>query len=207
MEPEAQRAALAAVMEEQGRSLSELSRVIRRNPAYLQQYLKRGTPRTLAEEDRGRLARYLGVPESRLGGRAPGGMIEVARLDVGASAGPGRLVGEEPLRRPGAFSPDLLRALGVSPEMASIIRVEGDSMAPLLHHGDEILVDRARRRVTAKRGIFVLRIGGELVVKRLRPAVGGVEVISENPAYPPRTVRSDAVEVLGQVAWLGRALV
>lgn len=207
MEPEAQRAALAAVMEEQGRSFAELSRVIRRNPAYLQQYLRRGTPRTLAEADRGRLARYLGVPEARLGGPALDGLVEVARLDVGASAGPGRLIEDEPARRPGTFSPALLHELGVDPESASIIRVEGDSMAPLLEHGDEILVDRARRRVTAKGGIFVLRIDGELMVKRLRPAVGGVEIVSDNPAYPLRLCRSDAIEVLGRVAWLSRALV
>ena len=207
MEPEAQRAALAAVMEEQGRTLAELSRVIVRNPAYLQQYLKRGTPRTLAEEDRGKLARYLGIAESRLGGPAPAGMVQVPRLDVGASAGPGRLADDEALRRPQGFSPELLRALRVAPEMASIIRVEGDSMEPLLHDGDEILVDRARRRMTAKGGVFVLRIDGELMVKRVRTAVGGVELVSENPAYATRTLRLDAVEILGQVAWLGRALV
>jgi peptidase S24-like protein len=207
MEPEAQRAALAAVMEEQGRSFAELSRVIRRNPAYLQQYLRRGTPRTLAEADRGRLARYLGVPEARLGGPAAHGLIGVARLDIVASAGPGRLVDSEAQRRPGTFSPALLRELGVDPEAASIIRVEGDSMVPLLEHGDEILVDRARRRVTPKGGIFVLRIDGELMVKRLRPTVGGIEVVSENPAYPVRLFASKALEVIGQVAWLSRALV
>lgn len=206
MEPEAQRAALVAAMEEQGRSLAELSRVLRRNPAYLQQYIRRGTPRTLAEADRGRLARYLGVPEAQLGGRDDG-LVEVTRLDVGASAGPGRLVDGEAAQRPGRFSPELLRQLGVSPELASIIRVEGDSMAPLLEHGDEILVDRARQRVNAKGGIFVLRVDGELIVKRVRPGVGGVELVSDNPAYPVRHCRSDAVEIVGQVAWLGRALV
>ena len=206
MELEAQRAALAAVMEEQGRSFAELSRVIRRNPAYLQQYLKRGTPRTLGEADRGRLARYLGVPEARLGGPAADGLVEVARLDIVASAGPGRLVESEAMRRPGTFSPALLRELGVDPQAASIIRVEGDSMAPLLQHGDEILVDRARRQLTAKGGIFVLRIEGELMVKRLRPAVGGIEVVSDNPAYPVQLLRSDALDVVGRVAWLGRAL-
>lgn len=207
MEPEAQRAALAAVMEEQGRSLSELSRVIRRNPAYLQQYLKRGTPRTLAEEDRGRLARYLGVPESRLGGRAPGGMIEVARLDVGASAGPGRLVGEEPLRRPGAFSPDLLRALGVSPEMASIIRVEGDSMAPTLNDGDDILVDGGDAAARLRDGIYVLRMDDVLMVKRVSraPGPGRISVISDNPQYRSwDDLPMTAVRLVGRVVWTGR---
>ena len=35
-----------------GESYAALSRMLRRNPAYLQQYVKRGTPRLLAERDR-----------------------------------------------------------------------------------------------------------------------------------------------------------
>lgn len=206
MEPEAQRAALAAVMEEQGRGFAELSRVIRRNPAYLQQYLKRGTPRVLAEADRGRLARYMGVPEAMLGGRPAEGVVEVARLDVRASAGPGRLVDEEARRQPGMFPPAMLRQLGVRPHAASMIRVEGDSMSPLLEDGDEILVDRDQRALGARGGVFVLRLGGELMVKRLRRAIGGIEVVSDNPAYPVRFVPFPEVEIIGRVAWLGRAL-
>ncbi|RYE00909.1 MAG: S24 family peptidase, partial [Sphingomonadales bacterium] len=87
---------------------------------------------------------------------------------------------------------------------ASMIAVQGDSMSPLLEDGDEILVDGDQRAVKGRGGVFVLRLDGELMVKRLRPAVGGVELISDNPAYPVRFVRD--VEVLGRVAWLGRAL-
>lgn len=206
MEPDGQRAALAGLMKQQGRSFAELSRVIRRNPAYLQQYLKRGTPRVLAESDRGRLARYMGVPEAMLGGRGAEGVVEVERLDVAASAGPGRLVGDEARRQPGMFPPAMLRQLGVRPEAASMIRVEGDSMAPLLEDGDEILVDRDQRSVGRGGGVFVLWLGGELMVKRLRPAVGGIDVVSENPAYPAQFAAASKVEVLGRVAWLGRAL-
>lgn len=206
MEPETQRAALAGLMKEQGRSFAQLSRVLRRNPAYLQQYLKRGTPRLLTEADRARLARYLGVPEAALGARAADGVVEVARLDVRASAGPGGLVDLEARRRPGMFPPEMLRQLGVRPEAASMIEVQGDSMSPLLEHGDEILVDRAQCSVKGRGGIFVLRLDGELMVKRLRPAVGGMEAVSDNPAYPMRFVKTGEAEVLGRVAWLGRAL-
>jgi phage repressor protein C with HTH and peptisase S24 domain len=87
-----------------------------------------------------------------------------------------------------------------------MIRVEGDSMAPTLEDGDEILVDRDARRVEARGGIFVLRMDGVLMVKRLRTAVGGVEVGSDNPAYPPRVVPAREIEVIGRVAWLSRAI-
>ena len=206
MEPAAQRAALEALMAEQGVSFAELSRVIGRNAAYLQQYVRRGSPRELAERDRALLARFFGVPEARLGGREAEGLVEIARLDVRASAGPGRLADDEAARRPGALSHGLLRELGVRPAAASMIRVEGDSMEPTLSDGDEILVDGDRRDVRGKGGIFVIRLDGVVMVKRLRPAVGGVEVVSDNPAGPPRLVRGGELEVIGRVAWLGRAL-
>lgn len=207
MEPDAQRAALEALIAETGASLSELSRLLGRNLAYLQQYLVRGTPRLLAESDRALLARYFGVPESRLGGPEPDGLVEVPRLDVGASAGPGGLVESEARRRRGMqFAPELLRALGVRPEAASMIRVKGDSMLPTLADGDEILVDRDRRRVEGRGGVFVIRLDGELMVKRLRTGIGGIEVISDNPEWEMRVVPVRALEVVGRVAWLGRAI-
>lgn len=207
MDGSAQRAALAALIAEHGASYAALSRLLGRNAAYLQQFVTRGSPRELAERDRALLARYFGVPEARLGGPAPAGLVEVPRLDLGASAGPGGLVDEEPQRRPGAFAPTLLRELRVRPVAASMIRVEGDSMAPTLEHGDEILVDRDRRRVEGRGGVFVLRLDGALMVKRLRLAAGGaIEVTSDNPAYPARLCAADEIEVIGRVAWLARAL-
>ncbi|MBB5711512.1 S24 family peptidase [Sphingomonas xinjiangensis] len=203
-----QRAALEALMAQHGIGFAELSRVIGRNPAYLQQYVRRGSPRTLAEGDRHRLAAFFGVPDAQLGGPHASGLIEIARLDVGASAGPGRLPDAEAVRRPGELSPALLRQLGVRPEAASMIRVEGDSMEPLLSNGDEILVDRDRAEVRARGGIFVIRVDGALMVKRLRPALGGgVDVVSENPAYPPRHCKPGDVEVIGRVTWMSRSLV
>ena len=207
MDEAGRRAALEALMAEHGIGFAELSRVIARNPAYLQQYVRRGTPRTLAENDRQRLAAFFGVPEARLGGPEAPGLVEIARLDIGASAGPGRLTDAEAARRPGELSPALLRQLGVRPQAASMIRVEGDSMEPLLADGDEILVDRDRRDVRARSGIFVIRVDGALMVKRLRPALGGLDVISENPAYPARLCRHGDIEVIGRVAWMSRSLV
>lgn len=45
------RAALERLIEERGEDYAGLSRLIGRNPAYVQQFIKRGTPRRLAEED------------------------------------------------------------------------------------------------------------------------------------------------------------
>ncbi|HMC90837.1 MAG TPA: S24 family peptidase [Allosphingosinicella sp.] len=209
------RAFLESLIRERREDYAALSRLIGRNPAYIQQFIKRGSPRRLAEEDRRRLARYFGVDEALLGGgeaSAPspaGGLVPIPRLDVGASAGAGAAdPSERALGRIG-FDPSWLRRLGVAPASAALIRVEGDSMAPTLSDGDEILVDRGDRAGRLRDGLYVLRLEGALLVKRLSvsPAGRRVSVLSDNPAYPGwPDCDPAAVDVVGRVLWVGRRL-
>lgn len=204
MDPSQQRAALARLASERGESLAALSRLLGRNAAYLQQYLERGSPRLLGEADRAKLARYFGVAEALLGGPAATETLTIARLDLAASAGPGALVEEElaaPLRLDAAF----VRRLGAKPEALSMIAVRGDSMLPTLADGDAILVDTGVR--SGGDGIQVVRHDGVLLVKRLRRDRGNVELVSDNPAYPPIAVASgDRLEIVGRVVWMSRRL-
>jgi len=206
MDMSLQRAALAALVTEYGESYAALSRLLGRNDAYLQQFVTRGSPRELAERDRALLARYFGVAEARLGGPELAGLVEITRLDVGASAGPGGLVEGEARRRPGALDPALLRQLGVRPAAASMIRVAGESMEPTLFDGDEILVDCDRRHLGPRAALYVLRIDGTVMVKRLRTIGRDIEVLSDNPAFAARHCAVGEVEVIGRVVWLSRAL-
>jgi len=89
---------------ERGENFASLSRLIGRNEAYIQQYLRKGTPRQLKEQERRTLARYFQIPESMLGGMpederaALGELVPVTRSPVRASAGPGAITGEESTR-------------------------------------------------------------------------------------------------------------
>jgi hypothetical protein len=65
------RATLQRLAEERGDSLAALSRMIRRNDAYLQQFIKRGTPDRLPEDERRSLAMYFDIDERELGARDP----------------------------------------------------------------------------------------------------------------------------------------
>jgi SOS-response transcriptional repressor LexA len=206
MEPSEQRAALVALIAQSGESLASLSRLLGRNAAYLQQFVQRGTPRLLPEAHRQLLARYLGVAETALGGPDLPALVEVPQLDVRASAGPGGLVDRE-ARRTALLDPALLRRLGVRAEAASIVRVSGDSMLHTLADGDEILVDTDRRALGPRGGLFVLRLDGTVVAKRLVPAGKQVDVISDNPAYPVVRRAGRGLDVVGQVVWLSRALI
>ncbi|ALH79033.1 peptidase S24 [Sphingopyxis macrogoltabida] len=211
------RMALDRLLQEKGVDYAQLSARIGRNPAYIQQFIKRGSPRRLAEQDRARIAAYLGVSEALLGGavqrvaapsRARGAdMVLVPKLAIGASAGAGASVDGEPVEGEVAFDPKWLRGLGADPRALSIIRVEGDSMAPTLNDGDDILVDGGDAAGRLRDGIYVLRMDDVLMVKRVSraPGQGRISVISDNPHYRSwDDLPMAAVQLVGRVVWTGR---
>jgi hypothetical protein len=209
------RVALARLIEERGEDYAGLSRLLGRNAAYIQQFIKRGSPRRLAESDRRILARYFGVEEALLGApeaepKQGSGLRPVPRLAVDAAAGAGALDGDERQAGHIAFDPAWLRRVARgAPEQLSIIRVAGDSMMPTLADGDDILVDRGDAAARLRDGIYVLRIEGALVVKRLalNPAARTLSVRSDNPAYPGwPDCEPAAVEIVGRVVWAGRRI-
>ena len=206
---------LLELSQERNVSLSALSRLIDRNGTYLQQFIRKGSPKHLLEGDRRTLAEFFGVPESEIGGpeeisyspsdRLPlsaqdDEWIRVPRLPLGASAGPGSISATELPFDNFGFSRRWLREQGLEAAQLSAIRVEGDSMEPLLRAGDEILVDRAPRPF--RDGVHVVRLGDTLVVKRVAAlGAGRLSLLSQNMAYPPVEVGADEVEIIGRVVW------
>lgn len=198
---------------ERGEDFAGLSRMLGRNPAYIQQFVRRGVPKRLGEADRRKLARYFSVPESVLGGppeplRSARGLVSIPRHPVTVSAGPGAIVSEEVGRPYFAFDERWLKALTATPsDKLSIVRVEGDSMAPTLNAGDDILVDLGDCGDRLRDGIYVLRADDALVVKRLalNPLGRRVTVQSDNPSYADwPDCELDEITCIGRVIWSGR---
>jgi len=213
------RSRLLLLSAQRGVSLSALSGVIGRNASYLQQFVRKGSPRKLEENDRRTLARYLGVEESELGAPPPAALpagtpsrrrslaewLDIPRLGLGASAGPGAMTAAEDAVGQLRFSARWLKDHGLEPGALSVIAVEGDSMEPTLRDGDEILVDRSVRGLRA--GVHVIRLDDVLLVKRLEPAAPGrVTVISDNPAYGRSERAFEELEIVGRVVWKGGRL-
>ena len=206
------RVVLERLCAERGEDFAGLSRMLGRNPAYIQQFVRRGVPRKLGEAERRKLARYFSIPESLLGGPAEdepiGSLVPVKRTPVRASAGLGAIPYDEAAKPYFAFDERWLKGLtGSPPGRLSIIRVEGDSMAPTLNAGDDILVDLADAAERLRDGIYVLRADDALVVKRLalHPAGRRVTVQSDNPAYPDwPDCGLDELHCIGRVIWAGR---
>lgn len=211
MEPDDPRRRLLDLAAASGASLAQLSGLIGRNASYLQQFVRKGSPRKLEETDRRTLARFFGVAEAELGGPeenshpaslkpARGEWVDVPRLALGASAGPGALAAEEQPIGAFRFAARWLRGQGFDPARLSAIRVSGDSMEPVLRDGDEILVDTSPH--APRDGIHVVDVDGALMVKRLgfgQP--GRVALISDNAAYPALDLASADVRIIGRVVW------
>jgi hypothetical protein len=221
------RQTLDELIRARGEDYASVSRLLGRNPTYVQQFIKRGIPRKLDEDDRRKLARHFDVSEQLLGGpdsrvghavvahsgaaTAPDDYLLIPFLDIGASAGPGALaLGEERAESALAFQSSWIRKMASgSSEALSVIRVEGDSMEPTLSDGDPILVDTADAAERLRDGIYVLRVDDALMVKRLArsPATRKLLIKSDNPNYPSWDgCDPEAINVIGRVIWAGRRL-
>jgi peptidase S24-like protein len=112
---------------------------------------------------------------------------------LAAAAGEGRELWNEECDRWLELPPHLIGgrylALGVA----------GDSMTPLLHDGDTILVQLGSE-IHPGTVVVARRADSDYVVKRVgRVRARGIELVSLNPAYEPITVRRDSNTVLGTV--------
>ena len=81
------------------------------------------------------------------------------------------------------------------------VRAVGDSMAPTIHDGDLVVVDKDRRDPLEDH-LFVIRTREELVVGRVRRVGETWNLVRDNPAHRPRAMTADDV-VAGRVAWCG----
>ena len=205
------RTVLERLIAQNGDDFAGLSKLIGRNPTYIQQFIKRGSPKKLAEVERGILARYFGVAENMLGGPpangAKTGIRLIPKLAVGASAGPGAIPDHETPAGKIGFDEKWLRKQGLDPSKLSLIQVDGDSMSPTLNHGDDIMVDN-RVAGAMRDGIHVIRFDDVLMVKRLASGPERrLSVLSNNPAYPGwPDVDGATVTIIGRVVWAGRRL-
>ena len=197
---------LSELSRQKGTSLASLSRMLGRNTTYLQQYISKGSPRKLEEEDRAKLAKFFGVPESELGGSKEksytndADWVEVPRLLVEASAGPGVVSNQELPFDSFHFSRKWLREHGLESGKLSAVRVVGDSMEPLLREGDDLLVDLSGKPF--RDGVYVVRLDGNLLVKRVTSqGMGRFSILSQNLSYPPISVMAEELELVGRVVW------
>ncbi len=146
--------------------------------------------------------------------REPGrsrGLALVSRLDDQVVEVPilGRIAAGQPLLATEQVEDTLaLPRAWVQGEEVFLLRVSGDSMAPLLLPGDLVMV-RVQPRVS--RGeIAVVLVDEEATVKRVFEEAGGLVLKGDNPDFSPLRFApeeaAELVQILGKVVGVYRSL-
>lgn len=136
-------------------------------------------------------------------------LVKIPRFDATLAAGAGswndgrRKLDEIPFTR--SF---LLKRLGRSSTAGlSVLEAAGDSMEPLIHDGDLVLIDENDTRV--RDGVFAFLLDDEARVKRFRRTMTGVTISSDNATYPEERLEGEdmaRLNVIGRLRWFGRTI-
>ena len=115
--------------------------------------------------------------------------VWVPLYDVEVSASSGiEVYGERIIQRV-PFAKSWLHSEGLYARHLACLPVHGDSMEPTLQHGDIVLVNHEKTRGD---GVFVIRMGNALRVKRLQwLANGDLRISSDNAIYESEQVNPD----------------
>jgi hypothetical protein len=197
------RRCLDELIKERGESYSSISRLLSRNPAYIQQFIKRGSPTRLDDSDIAQLSVHFGVPGAIFGGDE---VPESAGLSTIAIPVLGANDSGEALARVRLVDEAWLRSLSHKPTGVSIVMVEGDAMYPTLRNGDEVLIQRYLANENPRDGLYVIRADTGLLVRRiaLEPVRNRIAVLTDNPNYPNwEGLMRNAIQIVGRVIWIG----
>lgn len=76
----------------------------------------------------------------------------------------------------------------------SFINVSGDSMEPLFHDRDQVLINTNSKKIKDGK-VYVISMNEELFIKRIYKELdGSIKAISENKRYPPFIIQKDSFE-------------
>ena len=137
----------------------------------------------------------------------------ISRWDLSVSAGMGLLPVEGGEKEALAFSRSWLLRNGINADLAVLVRIKGDSMAPTIPDGALVLV-HAAEMVVEHEGIYAFTRDGAVYVKRLIPMshdidgrAAGLVILSDNMTYGPETVSGEAMNELRVVGRVRCAMV
>ncbi len=134
--------------------------------------------------------------------------VMVRRMELSVSAGHGVIPVDDGQKDAMAFSRTWFMRHHVQPDLAVLVEVRGDSMAPTIPNGALILIDCLDKDI-AKKGVFAFNREDESFVKRLVPSAPDpsgrpqkVTIISDNPSYPPDAIVGEQINdarIVGRV--------
>lgn len=130
------------------------------------------------------------------------------RMMLSVSAGNGLEPVEDGDAEGIAFPVAWLRRQQINADLAILVSVRGDSMAPAIPDQALVLIHVAERSI-AMPGIYAFNMDGESFVKRIIPQAAGpdgrpgaIAIISDNAAYPPQVLSGtemNRIVIVGRV--------
>jgi phage repressor protein C with HTH and peptisase S24 domain len=143
----------------------------------------------------------------------PSGVGEMAEFSLVPSYSTAFGAGDRRLTAPGAptnrtpYRTDELKRLADPIDSLVELEVDGEAMVPTLYPGERVLVDTNPRR-SLKDGIWAVRIGDGLLIKRLAVDPDGtIHILSDNAAYPARHLprhETEGFAVVGKVLMVAK---
>jgi phage repressor protein C with HTH and peptisase S24 domain len=82
----------------------------------------------------------------------------------------------------------------------------GDSMAPTIHDGDLVLLDRSQRRILERDALWAFTVGDLGSIKRLRIKGDRVIIYSDNPTVAPDEEPLEEVHIVARVIFVGKRI-
>ncbi|QBJ80537.1 S24 family peptidase [Aquitalea sp. USM4] len=141
--------------------------------------------------------------------------VFIPALEIKLSAGPGNQIwhiDEKGQRQ--AFTRKWAERVGVDPNCAATMVIDGDSMEPRYLDGDSVVVDYCQRNTIVDGKVYAISIDGEVFIKRLfKELSGAVRIVSDNPdksRHPDKHVPPeymDKLQIIGRVVALAGAAV
>lgn len=156
------------------------------------------------------------VPVGHVGAAAPSSLpmivaddvVQIQKLDLSLSMGPGTLIEDWVEAEPVTFDLAFIQAITRTPSnRLKLVTGIGDSMYPTLNWGDVILIDTTERQLARQDGVYWIDVYGAAGLKRLRNvAKNRVLVISDNPTVPDMEVDAADLRIQGRAIWLARGI-
>lgn len=199
MEP---REALDGLISERGETYASISRLLGRNSAYIQQFIKRGSPARLDQSDIALLALHFDVPVEMLGGKEGPTVGQRSIVKVPLLNGTGN--DSRPQWR--LVDAAWLGRLCDQPASVAILPIVGEAMEPTLRNGDEVMISRVRFQESVREGLYAIRGSSEIFVRRIAidPTKNRLTVLTDHPAYPSwQGIQRKGVDIVGRVIWIG----
>ena len=93
------------------------------------------------------------------------------------------------------------------PQALHHIKMPDDSMQPLIEPNDTIIINTEETK--PYNGIYAIKIGDTLQIKRLQIQPNGIKITAENKAYQPieaQTLPTDNLRIIGRVTHIFKAI-